>query len=276
LDTAIDSITQLAGLEATVAKRHQFLRRLPSWLPCIVSELIADGDLPKALESLERVRGFVWNQLSSLRTPMNDLRSRNPAIADRLEFLSRELEIAGRRVFSLEERLSGTDEENLANQEAEAAHCRMAEEYEELVHTVRTTIPGFKHFLRPPCLTDWSEHLPQTGLVVLIFMSTIGCNAIILGSGNQPDQIPLPDFSWDKAEKLQSRLRSSLMENGLIRREPSEESRVARPAAKKTRTHSQIVSSILRELWMLVVKPILWQLEFPVSECFYMVLKGRQ
>jgi hypothetical protein len=58
--------------------------------------------------------------------------------------------------------------------------------------------------------------------------------------------------------------------------EPVEESRVARPAAKKTRTHSQIVSSILRELWMFVVKPILGRLEFPVSECFHIVLKRRQ
>jgi hypothetical protein len=271
LDVAIDSITQLAGLEATVVKRHQLLRGLPSWLPCIVSTLIADGELPKALESLERVRGFVWNQLSSLRTPMDHLRSCNSAIADRLELLSQRLEIAGRRLFSLEERLSETDEQKLENQDEEAAHCQMAEEYEELVCTVRTTIPGFKHFLQPPCLTDWLEHLPQTGLVVLIVGSTIGCNAIILGSGAQPGRIPLPDFSWKKAEDLQSSLRSSLMENELIRRErrePFEESRVARPAAKKTRTHSQIVSSILRELWMLVVKPILGRLRFPVSECF--------
>lgn len=65
LDVAIDSITQLAGLEATVA--HEILRGRPSWLPCIVSTLIADGEFPKALESLERIRGFVWNQLSSLR-----------------------------------------------------------------------------------------------------------------------------------------------------------------------------------------------------------------
>jgi hypothetical protein len=271
LDVAIDSITQLAGLEATVAKRHEILRGRPSWLPCIVSTLIADGELPKALESLERIRGFVWNQLNSLRTPMDDLRSCNPAIADRLKFLSQRLEIAGRRVFSLEERLSGTDGQKIANQDEEAAHFRMAEEYEELVRTVQTTIPGFKYFLRPPCLNDWLEHLPPTGLVVLIVMSTIGCNAIILGSGAQPGRIPLLDFSWKKAEELQIILRSSLMENGLIRRErtePFEESRLARPAAKKTRTHSQIVSSILRELWMLVVKPILRQLRFPVSECF--------
>ena len=56
---------------------------------------MADGGLPKGLESLERVRGFVWNQLSSLRTPMDELRLCNPAIADRLEFLCRGLEIAG-------------------------------------------------------------------------------------------------------------------------------------------------------------------------------------
>jgi hypothetical protein len=116
LDVAIDSITRLAGLEGTVAKCHQLLRELPSELPCIVTALIADGGLPKALESLERVRGFVWSQLSSLRTPMDDLRSRNPSIADRLEFLSRGLEIAGGRLFSLQERLSGTDGQKLANQ----------------------------------------------------------------------------------------------------------------------------------------------------------------
>jgi hypothetical protein len=95
LDVAIDSITRFAGLEGTVAKSHQLLQELPSELPCIVTALIADGGLPKALESLERVRGFVWSQLSSLRTLMDDLRSRNPSIANRLEFLSRGLEIAG-------------------------------------------------------------------------------------------------------------------------------------------------------------------------------------
>jgi hypothetical protein len=272
LDVIVDSITQLAGLEATVAKRHKFLRKLPWEVLVIVTALIADGELEKALQSLERVRGLVWSQLSSLRTPLDELRLHNPAIADRLEFLSRTLENAGGRLFPLEERLSGTEGRRLANQEEEAEHSQLAEEHQGLVRMVQTTYPGFEHFLEPPCLTNWSERLPQTGLVALIIVSAFRCDAIVLDPGSgKACQIPLSNFSLSKAQQLQHRLRSLLKETRLIERAGTElvdkvEGRGFRRIQKMDQ--SQILPSVLRDLWTLVVRPIFEALKLPVSQCF--------
>jgi hypothetical protein len=244
LEMIIDSITQPIALKEKVAKRHELLRNLP-WevLGRNLLTLGPDRDLEKGLASLERLRCRMWNQVGGLRTPLDELCSRDPAIADRFSLLSQGLEVLGGRLFTSED-------------EHENADAQLVQKFFD---KVRTTIPGLEPFLRQPSSTEWTAH--RTGVDVTIIVHNAQCDALILFPGSKmPYRAPLPNFSFSKAEQLQSRLRSSLKEQELIRREgveyPDEvESRAIRPASK--RSHSQVISSILRDLWLAIAKPVL-------------------
>jgi hypothetical protein len=147
LEMIIDLITQPVALKEKLGKRHELLRNVP-WevLGRNLLTLGPDRDLEKVLASLERLRGRMWNQLSGLRTPLDELCSRDPAIADRFSLLSQGLEVLGGRLFTSED-------------EHENADTQLAQKFFD---KVRTTIPGLEPFLRQPSSTEWTEH--RTGV----------------------------------------------------------------------------------------------------------------
>jgi hypothetical protein len=68
------------------------------YLSLLLLQAALELDRPdKAVEWLVEGRCIVWNQLNLLRTPVDELRSYDPTLADRLSNLSRELEMAGLR-----------------------------------------------------------------------------------------------------------------------------------------------------------------------------------
>lgn len=254
-------------------KRHQHLSDLSTEILRVSEFAIALEDYEKALEWLERGRGLVWSQLNRLRTPLDELRSHNPTLADRLTSVSQELEAAGGRERNLAERLVGTDDQHRTFHKEEMAHVKLAEEYEQLIDEVRA-IPGLENFLRPFHSSGWCNDLLSSGPVVTLVYSkhTTYCNALVLCHGlQQPLHIPLPQFSPKMAERFQRDLRSALRHSQLLRRVAAEEyqdgeqSRTIRPLGSSKKSSSKLLRDILRELWNRVVKPILDYLAFSVS-----------
>jgi hypothetical protein len=272
LDNAIESIRQLAGLEQTVEQRHQQLTDLSQFVLTASGHALALGRNDKAVEWLERGRGLIWDQLSSLRTPLDDLRSQHPALATQLEVVCRRLENASTQSRRPDQSLH--TESKVSLQEEAATHARLARERDELIETIRNTIPGFENFLGPQDSSSWLENLPESGAVILVHVSksTTLSRAIVLLPGlDEPMIIELSDFSYEKAEKLRDKLRASLLHNHLLQRSRDQDTegdrgfRLAQKGAGKKGSPSQVLQDVLRELWACVVKPVVDGLALSVS-----------
>ncbi|KAF6745237.1 CHAT domain-containing protein, partial [Ephemerocybe angulata] len=235
-DTVLGLVAQRAGLEHTVQSRYTQLEVVSGMATEAAAAAFALNRVDKALEWLEQGRCLVWNQLNSLRTPLDELRTHDGDLARRVEDLSGRLECAGssRGLFHLD--MSPSEKASL---EGDAhAHLKLAREWDGLLDTVRA-IPGFETFLKPaPCSTIL-HNLPASGHIVIINVDGRRCDAIALQAGfNEPLHIPLPEFTIHKANKYRNNLRVQLKSAGL-------------------RTSDETVYGALRGLWVEVVKPIL-------------------
>ncbi|KAJ2927363.1 hypothetical protein H1R20_g9731, partial [Candolleomyces eurysporus] len=273
--TAFDMVIQLmslvASLDQTVQHRHAVLQNTTG-LPCKAAAAGCSlGRADKALEWLEQGRCLVWTQLSNLRTLLVDLHTPNESLARRLLDVSRRLEDSGSRQgphidMSISEKISLEDEARV--------HLELANEWEELVSTVRRTVPGFENFLQSSPCSTLLQHLPDSGPIVVINVHKDRCDAIALIAGlDEPFHIPLHSFSQKKAITYSNELTAYLQLNDLrmrgVQAETDEEEdtdnepreRAIRPSVNK-KLRNQIVRNILGALWREVVKPILDALAF--------------
>jgi hypothetical protein len=91
----IQLLSLISGFENTVQRRHETLVDASQLSLAASAAALSLGHPDKALEWLVEGRCIVWNQINQLRTPVDELRSYDPALAERLSILSRELENAG-------------------------------------------------------------------------------------------------------------------------------------------------------------------------------------
>ncbi|KAJ2915812.1 hypothetical protein MD484_g4618, partial [Candolleomyces efflorescens] len=276
--TVVNLITVVAGIDYTVKRRYDFLSKRSPLILTAATVAILLGRCDKALEWLEQGRGLVWSQLHGLRTPLEALRSYNPQLAEAYEGVSRRLESAGLKgMISSTERLNMSLDERRFLNEQTADHVKAAREHEDLLKTIRTTVPGFDNFLLSRPCAAWFEHLPDSGPVVVINVHKDQCNALALMAGaDAPLHIPLPDCSRDQIETLCGLMKASLDSWGLRMRgdddgfdTESPDNRVIQPATRKRKGRPGIASPIekaLRQLWLNIVKPILVELGISKSE----------
>ncbi|RXW13316.1 hypothetical protein EST38_g12539 [Candolleomyces aberdarensis] len=272
-DTAIQLISQIASLDQTVVNRHRRLQRISGFPSQAAASGCSLGRVDKALEWLEQSRCLVWTQLNNLRTQLIDLRTYDENLAQRVLLASRRLENAGSRrgisdiKNSISDKISAEDEAR--------AHLELSKEWEKLLSTVRSTVPGFENFLRPSPCSILLQHLPDSGPIVVINVHEERCDAIALLAGlDEPFHIPLPNFSRQKASTYSNELIDRLKLKELRMRavsadiveeenaEVEQTERGMRPSVRKQLRH-EIVCNILGALWREVVKPVLDALGFP-------------
>ncbi len=263
-DTAIQLVPQIASLEQTIQQRHSNLLSISDLSVTAAAAALSLGRPDTALSWLEQGRCFVWNQINNLRTPIDDLRSRDPTLADRFLKVSRDLENSSSRSEStipltkmnnLAQKMSSSEDAN--------THIKLARERDQLLSQIRS-IPEFQDFLKPRLASDILEYLPSAGPVIVINVHEDRCDALALLCGSDtPIHIPLETFSYKQAHRLRDELSSHLLSQGVRMREV--ESRALRsyvPASKG----GNGLHKILRELWVCVVKPVLDNLAFSVSK----------
>ncbi|KAF6759267.1 CHAT domain-containing protein [Ephemerocybe angulata] len=115
-----------------------------------------------------------------------------------------------------------------------------------------------------------TQHLPDSGPVIVINIDTRRCDAIALLPGrDQPLHIPLPDFSLELCNQyrvgLTARLKSFHLryrgESGLLASEDVDDGRGIRPVHLRGNNGETVMRTILRGLWEKLVTPILQRLE---------------
>lgn len=256
--TAIRLVSEIAGLDQTIPERHTKLLEISDVASDAAAAACSMERYGLALEWLEQGRCLVWSQLNNLRTPVDELRAHHPALADDILRVSRALENAGSRAenpFNIRSSM----QEKISLQEEATAHIKLSKEWEQLLAKV-CAIPDFEDFLQPPSCSSLLKHLPDSGAAVVINIHKDRCDALALLSGNdEPLHIPLPDFSYSKADNLRNRLRIHLHACSLRIRETGRAGRLYESGGDAG------IKSILRELWTLVVKPILESLGYQLE-----------
>ncbi|KAJ2928270.1 hypothetical protein H1R20_g8838, partial [Candolleomyces eurysporus] len=167
-----------------------------------------------------------------------------------------------------------TLDQRMSLNEQTAAHIKAAREHEDLLKTIRSTVPGFENFLLPRPSAAWFDHLPDSGSVVVISVHENLCSALVLMAGTDaPLHIPLPGFSLTQAEALRDLVQTSLDAWGLrmrgdgVNESGSSNDRAIKPASaiRKVPIIASPIETALRQLWVNVVKPILKKLG--LSKC---------
>ncbi|KAJ7090712.1 CHAT domain-containing protein [Mycena epipterygia] len=194
---ALDLLPEIAWLGLSICDRHNRLSKAGQVVRDAAAAAIASGDSQKAVEWLEQGRSVIWGQLLDLRTPVDALKQKHSELANRLVFLSAQLEGSGIRA-SDSDRIESSTQQSL-QLIAENAH-QNAYEREELLKQIRT-LPGFSRFLLPKTFSELSQ-AAQQGPVTILNVSNKQCDALVLRPGfkNEVLHIPLPNFKAEDAE----------------------------------------------------------------------------
>ncbi|KAF6765344.1 CHAT domain-containing protein [Ephemerocybe angulata] len=216
-DTALSLVAMVAGLERTVKARYTQLEET-SGLALEAAAVACALERPdKALKWLEQGRCLVWTQLNNLRTPLDDLRIQDEALAQEIANVSAKLESAGSSRVQSHVDMSLPEKMSL---EVEArAHSDLAKKWADLLRRARA-LPGFESFLKPSPCSAIMSHLPESGPIIVSNVDECRCDALALLAGmEEPLHIPLPNFSIDKAKKYRAIFDNQLRARKLRARE---------------------------------------------------------
>ncbi|TFK23358.1 hypothetical protein FA15DRAFT_705524 [Coprinopsis marcescibilis] len=265
-ETAVRLVPVIAGLEQTVQNRYSTLHSISIFTLSAAAAACSLGRPDKAIEWLEQGRCLVWSQLNHLRTPLDDLRIHNSGLAQRVLDILRALEIASSRTSRSTMGPPTSTSEGVSAEEEALSHVQLAAEWDSVLTTIRTTVPGFENFLMPPPCSSLLQNLPDTGPIIIINVHKHSCDALALMAGlEEPFHIPLPSFSSRKAGTLRTDLTGLLRSCGIRVREDVQGSEIGqhrKPQQSRTGPHGETLASILATLWIDVVKPILEALGF--------------
>ncbi|KAF8804627.1 hypothetical protein BYT27DRAFT_7225266 [Phlegmacium glaucopus] len=241
---AISLLSEVAGLEQTIHRRHANLHNYSDLVRSAVATALHFNKPDLALEWLEQGRCLVWNQLNQLRAPIDNLRMENPSLANRFIHVASALESYGTRSALSIPTSHATLAEDIRLQDATRGHTLHATEYRQLLKEIRD-LPDFHDFLQPPKPSDFLSSLPSDGPVIVFNIHNTRCDALALIAGiDEPLHIPLENFSLEQAEQLQKTLQFGLRE--------VEDHRILRG-----RLDPSFMLLVLNELWYKVVQPIL-------------------
>ncbi|KAG8750016.1 hypothetical protein FRC14_000878 [Serendipita sp. 396] len=243
-DCALSTVPLVAWLGLPIADRHQHLVQIGAIVRDAAATAISLGHYNKAAEWLEQGRSVVWNQILQLRTPVDRLRDVEPELADQLVHVS--------RLLGGEQR-DPQDEVGPSSQEKGQRNRDLAVEREILVQRIRE-LPEFKDFLRPPKSSRLFS-AAKNGPVIVLNIAKKRCDALALIDGlDEVVHIPLPDFTLEKATKLQADLAALLKSSGVRMRA------IRDPEIEGGGDNE--CKRILAQLWYCLVKPVLDSLAF--------------
>ncbi|KAF8178380.1 CHAT domain-containing protein [Mycena galopus ATCC 62051] len=246
---ALDLLPELAWLGLSLRDRHHEIMKAGEVVRNAAAASIASGSLEQAVEWLEQGLSIIWGQFLNLRTPVDDLKQKHPALAAELIYLSAQLERAATRESTIE----ANDSKALPSLDfvAQKSH-KNAHKRAELLKKIRN-LEGFEHFLMPKTISELSAAV-QGGHVILLNLSNISCDALILSKlTNEVLHVPLPEFTVEHSESLNQSL-GYLMPSG-------RSDRLVGYLEGHSADPEKAFAHILSELWVRIVQPILYALK---------------
>ena len=272
---AIALLPRIAALDTHLDARQTVLSRSEGLAGAAASCAIREGKLEKAVEFLESGRAVFWSQALRLRTPLDELERKAPALAKRLRSVSRELERGSFRVPSNADdtpwQLSVTME-----QDTLSTHLRhLNQDWADGVNEARK-LDGFENFLKLVSFATL-KRAAILGPVVMITTSETGCDSLIVTSDGVR-HVPLAFFTTKDAEILAQLLQISLSSlcpsfppfvqeylDGLKMRSQDRHGKPQPLSIGAKFSTEDCLRLILEQLWTLIVQPVVAALKLQVS-----------
>ena len=230
------------------------------------SYAIEMGKVDLALRWLENGRCLMWREVEEFRAPVDDLRDKNPLLAEQFVRASANMDEAG-GVGVAKMGSWCLSERSLAEEDG-LRYAKAAQERDRILFQIRS-IGGFEDFLRPPPLPQVLQNLPQDGPTIVINMSGRRSDAIILSPGQNwtPNVVTLPEFSLRFAAFLYDEMVECLRSHGARELLPGgqrgeEDTRGLKRVVGTTKAEG--MGNVLKQLWVRVAKPIVEHLQLSV------------
>jgi len=244
-DIAISSMQFWLTLAPTLDKQHSQLVVMNNDLKTVpldfASYQMSIGRPEQAIETLERGRALLWSEMRGLRTAVDQIRSADCHLAEKFAAVSRDLE-------TLTLALDNVDGENGVPKGMDAfGHLvmrqrRLLDEREELILKIQA-LPGCDAFLKPHSY-DTLCGAACHGPIIIINHSEWRSDIVILLRNSPPSLMTTSDDFYDRANKLQDRLLGE-------RRQPED---------LESNKYNDALSSVLKELYELVGRPVIKRL----------------
>ncbi|KAG9123558.1 hypothetical protein FRC07_014770 [Ceratobasidium sp. 392] len=247
--TAMSLLPRLVWIGAAANRRYQDVASVGDLATEAAAAAIGAQQYSQALEWLEEGRAIVWGRQLQLRTPLDEICTADPTLAEKLEAVGKQLETGSSSAV----RNSQATENVGSLEETARNHRRSAEEWDRLVAEARQ-IPGLENFLRPRKAEDLVL-AARRGPVVVVNVHLSRCDALVLHP-SQPEvtHVPLPLFSLEQATKAQSDWTGSLRSFGM-RDRGFRKASVSKPSTMNG-------TEVLGLLWTTVVEPVLSHLGY--------------
>jgi hypothetical protein len=252
-ECALNLMPLVAWLGLPIADRHQHLVKIGGIARDAAAAAISAGQYEKALEWLEQGRSIVWTQILRLRTPVDELREINQALADRLLMVSRLLDTGERQSSFIDRGTRSVEEEG-------RQYRALTTEWETLIEQVRQ-VPNFENFLRPPKVSHLMK-AAHNGPIIVLNISEQRCDALAIISGIEDViHVPLPNITADGIKALCNELKDLLYSTGVRMRSE----RAAERLKDENDNHDWRCRQVLAELWTGLAKPVMDSLAFSVG-----------
>ncbi|MFD5451083.1 CHAT domain-containing protein [Streptomyces sp. NPDC003470] len=267
-DRAVDGYVRAVDLLHSVAPRHLLrddqellLGRTVGLGAAAAACAVRRGRPGLAVGLLEQARGVLLSQAFDADSDLTRLRESAPELADRFEELRAALDTATEEQGELSaELVDGLPDGAVRPSGAADARAdrrqRLAAEWQELTHRIRTGHPGLG-LLRP--VREWDESelraTAAAGPVVLVNVSPHGSDALVV-TGRSVDAVPLPGL-----DPRTTAARRAAFEEALVR--------IGAPGTPRAqaRRAQEVVRATLDWLWRTVTGPVLDHLGLPARPC---------
>ena len=217
-ESVLSSIQASLTFAPTIDIQHSRFARMVDHAKTVPLEYasyqIQTGQLDKAIETLERGRALLSSEMRRFRTPINQIASANPHLAEEFSIVSRELEsltvtsLSNNRAHGGDSVFHGMDPYG----DLVMRHQTVLGRREELISQIRA-LPGFETFLKPPSFDDLRSAACH-GPVVIVNHSVWRSDILILLHNSPPSLISTSEDFYDRAVQLQGQLLGA-RKNGL-------------------------------------------------------------
>ncbi|KDQ61787.1 hypothetical protein JAAARDRAFT_172223 [Jaapia argillacea MUCL 33604] len=225
-------LDQCLTIYPDIGQQHNFLTSQSRSLACdAAAYAIIRGDLEKAVEFLEQGRTILWSRMLGYRQSFDQLHDIDPELAKEFEETCAQLE--NNAV------MTGSSQTAHILDNQIQRHQILLEKWDGLIAKIRLH-DDFHNFLMPipfETLQSVASKFP----VIIINISHIQSDALILHSSSTPIVVALPLTTPQNLSKLSSKLTNAVKSDDIDRQKE--------------------ITPLLRDLWSLLVDPIVAQLE---------------
>jgi CHAT domain-containing protein len=200
---------------------------------------VSTGQLPRAIETLERGRALIWSEMRGLRTSIDQIRATDSHLAEKFAAVNRDLEMLTLTISSNSDDY-GRDGRSIRMDPFGhlVVQQRKLLDYRNKLISQIQALPGLETFLKSPSF-DNLRSAAVRGPVIIINHSIWRSDILILGHSSPPSLIPTADDFYDRANDLRDQLLG------------------ARKEGLDSNQYEDALSSVLKELYELVGQPVI-------------------